>query len=233
MENGTNGSRSEIATVMIVDIGKYTKLVRGLRRGDVDGLHEVFDKICLQRFEKYSGKVVKKMGDAFLATFKSPTDSLLCAMELQNGFSKYNKENKTGRPLRIRVALHTGEVIVRNEDIYGDTVNIASRIEELAEIGQIYFSGSVFMAMNKNEVPFLHLGLKRLKGLGRPLRIFRVRGNFDEIMRRRRARILSGRRSVRMLWALVLLVLVGFGVWVLLKNVEIVREFFEELLGGF
>ena len=176
---------SESLTVMFTDIVGYTKTTTQLSREEFTQLHDTFDNISLPIFQKYSGKVIKKIGDSFLLTFKSPTNAVLCGIELQNAFDQYNK--KTRKPIRIKVAIHTGEVIVRKEDIYGEAVNTTSRIEGIAQPGQIVFSEAVFLAMNKKEFPYIHMGRKKLKGVKYPIRLFRVKSTYDEILRRRRA----------------------------------------------
>jgi len=175
---------SEILTVMFVDIAGYTKTTTQLSREEFTHLHDVFDNISLPLVEKYAGRVIKKIGDAFLITFKSPTNAVLCGIELENAFEKYNKLSR--KPIHIRVAIHTGEVIIRNDDVYGEAVNTTSRIEGIAQSGHIVFSEAVFSAMNKKEIPYVHLGLKQLKGMKYPIRLFRVKSTYDEIMRRRR-----------------------------------------------
>jgi class 3 adenylate cyclase len=175
---------SEVVTVMFTDIVGYTKQTAVLSREQFSRLLNIFDNLSLPVFEKYSGKVVKKIGDAFLVFFQSPTDAILCGIELQKAFRSYNLQFKPRIPLRIKVAIHTGEVIHRDNDIYGDAVNIASRIESAAEAGQVVFSEPVFSVMNKNEIPFVYLGLKRLKGAKYPLRIFRVMTQADLVRQR-------------------------------------------------
>ena len=176
---------SEVLTVMFIDIVGYTKTTAQLSREEFTQLHDTFDNMSIPIFERYGGRVVKKIGDAFLVTFKSPTNAVLCGVELQNVFDHYNKNVK--RPIRIRVAIHTGEVILRHDDVFGEAVNTASRIEGVAGSGQIVFSEAVFSAMNKREVPYIHLGLQKLKGMKYPIRLFRVKSAYDEILRRRRA----------------------------------------------
>jgi len=176
---------SEVLTVMFVDIVGYTKTTAQLSREEFTRLHDTFDNISLPLFERYNGKVIKKIGDAFLITFKSPTNAVLAGIELQNSFDQHNKHAK--RPIKIRVAIHTGEVIVRNDDVFGEAVNTASRIEGVAGAGHIVFSEAVFSAMNKREVPYIHLGMQRLKGMKYPIRLFRVKSQYDEILRRRKA----------------------------------------------
>ncbi len=176
---------SEVLTVMFIDIVGYTKTTAQLSREEFTQLHDTFDNMSIPIFERYGGKVIKKIGDAFLVTFKSPTNAVLCGVELQNVFDHFNKNSK--RPIRIRVAIHTGEVILRHDDVFGEAVNTASRIEGVAGSGQIVFSEAVFSAMNKREVPYIHLGLQKLKGMKYPIRLFRVKSAYDEILRRRRA----------------------------------------------
>ena len=176
---------SEILTVMFTDIVGYTKTTAQLSREEFTRLHDTFDSISLPLFAKYNGKVIKKIGDAFLITFKSPTNAVLCGIEVQNAFDQFNKHAR--RPIRIRVAIHTGEVIIRNDDVFGEAVNTASRIESVTGAGHVVFSDAVFQAMNKREIPYIHLGLQKLKGMKFPTRLFRVKSQYDEILRRRRA----------------------------------------------
>ncbi len=182
----TKKINAEILTVMFVDIVSYTKTTTNLDRENFNKLHDTFDYICTKNFNQYSGKIIKKIGDAFLVTFKSATCAVLCGDELQKDFREYNKPKKLKNHLEIRVAIHAGEVLHRNGDIYGDTVNTTSRIESITKAGDVVFSESVYNAMNKNEFSYIHLGLKKFKGLKRPLRIFRVFTKRDEILKRRK-----------------------------------------------
>jgi adenylate cyclase len=179
MEGTEKHSRSKILTVMVTDIVDYTKLSSMLGREKFDELNEDFDRISLPLFEKYAGKVIKKMGDSFIVGFESATDSLHCAIDLQNKFWEYN-ESKAGTPVKIKIAINTGEIMVRNHDIYGETVNVASRVEKLTKPGQIYFTHPVFLAMNKNEIPYVYLGRRLVKGVRHPLKIFKIKGLYEE-----------------------------------------------------
>jgi adenylate cyclase len=201
---------AEILTVMFIDIVSYTKTTSDLDRENFSRLHDVFDNISLSIFKEHSGKVVKKIGDAYLVTFKSATTAVLCGRKLQEEFWDYNKGKKLKNPLKIRVAIHTGEVLHRNGDIYGDTVNTASRIESITKAGDVVFSEPVYTAMNKNEVNYLHLGLRKLKGLKRPLRIFRIRTRKDEILRRMKQIKKFWKRIKRTIFLLVFLLAIYF-----------------------
>ena len=129
---------TETLTVMFLDIVSYTKTTSQLSREEVNRLHEVFEDMVLPIFDRYSGKVVKDTGDGFLVAFKSPTNAVLCGMELQDALYEYNELNPK-HPLKVRVADHTGEVIKRKNDIYGEAINIAARIEDITPPNQIFF----------------------------------------------------------------------------------------------
>lgn len=195
--------QSEILTVMFIDIVNYTDTTAHMDREMFSRLQDAFDNLSIPLFEKYNGYIVKKMGDAFLLTFKSPTDAVLCGIDIQNTFERYNRDHQLKYPLKVRVALHTGEVMHRDGDIYGDAVNIAARIESVTGPGEIIFSKALFLAMNKNEIPFINIGLRNFKGSKYPVRLFRVKGHYDKILRRKK------RKKTRKLRAKNLLVNLG------------------------
>ncbi len=215
---------SEILTVMFIDIVSYTKTTANLSRERFDELHETFDELSLPVFEKHEGTVIKKIGDAFMITFKTATDAVLCGMDLQNTFRSYNREYKLKMPLQIRVALHAGEVLVRKGDVYGDTVNTAARIEGIASANDIYFSESVYNAMNKKEIPYLFIGQRKLKGLKVPLRIFRVKNSLDRKKERQRKLKRMKKRFYRFLWKIfALAALLGLLIFI---YVYLIRNFY-------
>ncbi len=214
--------QSEVLTIMFVDLVGYTKTSAKLKREDISGLHDVFDTICAGVFDKYDGNVVKKMGDAFLTTFKSPTNALLAGVELQNDFKRYNQHYKLKNPLKIRVALHSGEVVIRNDDIYGDAVNTTSRIESIVKAGDVIFSEAVYNNMNKNEIPFIFVGEKKFKGVRRPVKIFKIKRVYDEIIRKRRKFARNVRKRIRNLFLaiilFIILAVIVYGVYWFLNN---------------
>ncbi len=230
MASSSERATSEILTVMFIDIVGYTKATANLNRDLFNEMHDAFDSLSLPIFQKYSGNVLKKMGDAFLITFKSPTDAVLCGMELQNAFDIHNKSHKTKYPLKIRVAIHTGEVLLRGGDVYGDAVNITSRLEGIAGPGEIVFSEALFLAMNKNEVPYVHLGVKKLRGTKYPVRVFRVKGHYDKILRRRKIfkkRMHRVKRFFLILTVFVFIAVIIFlALWYLWANTDVFAGLF-------
>ncbi|MEM4246931.1 MAG: adenylate/guanylate cyclase domain-containing protein, partial [Candidatus Woesearchaeota archaeon] len=204
---------SETLTVMFVDLVEYTKTTTSLTREHIDQLLNAFESIPMPVIARYGGTLVKKIGDALLVTFRSPTDAVLCGIALQHAFRRYNITNRLRNPLRIRVAIHSGEVLKRDNDVFGDAVNTASRIESIAKPGQVVFSDAVFSAMNKNEIPFVSLGWQQLRGLKYPVRLFRVRTREDAFYERRQRIRSIIRKVVAVSLVVILILLIGRFLW--------------------
>ena len=206
---------SEILTMMFVDLTSYTEISSKMDRKSFNEMHNTFDKLCKPIFKEFSGTLIKKIGDAFLVTFKSPTDALLCSIKLQKNFKNYNLTEKPEFPLRIKIALHTGEVLLKKKDIYGDAVNVVSRLASATPTTNIYFTKSVFFAMNKNEIPFSFVGLKRFKGVKLPVHVSKV--NWSKPKKKPLAKSLEKIFSIS-IRALIILA-IGFGIYLILKNI--------------
>ena len=194
-------------TIMFLDIAGYTKTSGKLNLDTLDKLHHIFDTLVINTVEQNHGEIIKKIGDAFLITFKTATSAIHCGIKLQRAFEDYNK-NHPNSPLKIRVAVHTGEVLFRGKDIYGPAVNTASRIEGITKPGDIIFSGSVYSIMDKNDIPpYIHLGTKKFRGVGKPVRMFKIKNRRD-IIRERKKRV---RRALRKIfrWIIILGIIAG------------------------
>jgi len=169
---------SKTLTIMFIDLVEYTTKTQTLTREEFHHLHDLFDDITKTTLKKFKGKIVKKIGDAYLFYFESPTDAVHCGVELQKRFHAYNEEHLEN-PINIRASLDQGEVIMRDGDIYGSSVNLASRIESITPPKHIYFSEAVQDAMNKNEIPYMDMGYHEFKGFDEPKRVFRVTWDYE------------------------------------------------------
>lgn len=165
--------KSEVLTIMIVDIVGFTQKTTQSMRHEIADMQKLFDDTCKPVFSKYDIKIIKKMGDAFLLTCRSATDSIEAARELQSTFNSFNKNKPKKEKIIIRVAINTGEVTIIDNDIYGDAVNTTARIEGITKPGHIVFSESTYLSMNKEEIPYIFLGRFQLKGI-KPINLFRV-----------------------------------------------------------
>ncbi|MDP3901758.1 MAG: adenylate/guanylate cyclase domain-containing protein [bacterium] len=160
-------------TVMFTDIKGFTDKSSNKTRDELMILLDLHDKIVRPIFGKFGGKVIKTIGDAFLVIFESPTDAVLCGMQIQKSLRDYDESNPEER-LEVRVAINSGEVTIKDKDVFGEAVNIAARIEGIAEENEIYFTEAVYLAMNKQEVPSAEVGYRRLKGIPNEIKVYKV-----------------------------------------------------------
>jgi len=157
-----------LAAVMLTDIVGYTALSQENEEGTQTLLKEHVRAVT-PLFEAYGGRVVKSTGDGLLAVFASAVEATRCAIAIQG---RHTEERET---LRLRIGIHVGDIICRRGDIFGDGVNVAARIEPLAEPEGICISRQVYdQVWNKVDAVFESLGPKALKNLRLPLELFRV-----------------------------------------------------------
>ncbi|HTB33721.1 MAG TPA: adenylate/guanylate cyclase domain-containing protein [bacterium] len=164
----------EVLTIVFVDIKDYTSKTSEQSRGANERLLARFASLVKPMVRSFNGVIIKSLGDAYLITFKSPTDSLLCSMACQDQLSQRNRGLAKDERFDVRFAINAGEVRIERKDVFGEAVNIAARIEGLAKGGEIYFSEAVYLMMNKSEVPFEEVGPQKLKGISEAVVVYRV-----------------------------------------------------------
>jgi len=157
---------------MFTDIVGFTKLAQENESAALE-LLEVQRASLRPVFARHGGREVKTIGDAFLVEFESALEATLCAVEVQNTIHRMALEK--GQDLKLRIGVHLGDVIHKENDILGDAVNVASRIEPLAEPGGVCISEQVYYHI-KNKVDFalVSLGRRELKNVGDPVEVFKV-----------------------------------------------------------
>ncbi|MBN1809326.1 MAG: adenylate/guanylate cyclase domain-containing protein [Planctomycetes bacterium] len=165
---------SRVLTIMITDIKGFTERTSQTSREEMRSLLEEHEALLLPMVAKFRGTLVKNIGDSFLVTFESPTNAILCAIMMQDKLHSFNEDKQNGERIQVRIALSSGEVEVREGDVFGECVNIAARIEGIMEASEIYFTEAVYLSMNKAEVPSSEVGEFRLKGIPEQIRVYRV-----------------------------------------------------------
>ena len=161
--------------VMLTDIKGFTDKTSRRSRAQIKELLAKHNELVLPVIEKYRGHVVKTIGDAFLVTFESSTDAVLCGTSIQEALLTFNKGKEHDDRIDIRIAINAGEVSIADDgDIFGDAVNITSRIEGIAEAGEVFFTESVYLSMNKNEVPSSEIGYRQFKGISDKIKVYKV-----------------------------------------------------------
>ena len=164
--------------IMFTDIKGFTaRTSESTREGMVQLLAE-HDRLLTPVFKRFRGTVIKTIGDAFLVSFESPTDAVLCGMTVQEVLRQYNATAPERDRLDVRVAVNIGDVeIVKGEhgnDVFGEAVNLAARLEGIAEAGEVTFTEAVFLTMNRSEVPTAEIGEHTFKGIPKAVKVFRV-----------------------------------------------------------
>src|SRR5215831_1095485 len=124
---------------------------------------------------KHHGREIKTMGDSFLVEFSNALDAVRCAYDIQRSSREYNFTQPIDQRIRLRIGLHLGDVEESQGDVLGDTVNVASRVQPLAEEGGVSVTRQVYdQVRNKFELPMTSLGVKSLKNVGVPVEVFRI-----------------------------------------------------------
>jgi class 3 adenylate cyclase len=159
---------------MLTDIKGFTQRTSHSSREALKQLLDDHERLLYPVFRYYQGALVKTIGDALLITFESPTNAVLCGIAMQERLRVHNEELPEDDQLVIRVAINSGEVQIREGDVFGEAVNITARIEGITDAGEIYFTESVYLAMNKSEVPTSEVGQKRLKGIPEAIKVYKV-----------------------------------------------------------
>ena len=168
-----------LSAIMFTDMVGYTALTQA-DEGKAMKLLETHNRLIRPTLAKYHGIEVKTIGDSFLVEFGSALDALRCAAEIQSALLAYNSSGAQGSKIIVRIGIHLGDVIHREGDVFGDAVNISSRIEQLAEPGGICISRQVYdQVRNKFELPLVPLGAKMLKNLDSPVEVYGVKMSWD------------------------------------------------------
>jgi adenylate cyclase len=170
--------RSENLAVMLTDMQGFTAATVRQTREENARMLALHDALLGPVLRVFRGDRVKSIGDAYLVLFPSPTRALLCGMAIQDRLWDFNRRVDPDRRIEVRIVVTLGEVtIVRAQgaqDVYGEAVNLASRIEREATAGEIWLSEAAWLVADRDEVAIEELGARALRGIAEPVRIFRV-----------------------------------------------------------
>lgn len=164
-----------LTAILAADVVGYSRLMGEDEVGTLEGLKSCRRELIDPEIQKHHGRMIKLMGDGALVEFASVVDAVQCAAVIQRRMADRNKGTAEARQIRFRIGVNLGDVIVEGDDIYGDGVNIAARLQAIAEPGGICISGTAFdHAVHKVDVGFAALGERRLKNIADPIRVYRV-----------------------------------------------------------
>ncbi len=168
-------SHTQDLTIMFTDVKGYTAFSSKASLSDVMTMLKQHDDILIPLIEKHGGKILKKIGDAFLVIFEQPQKALLTAIEIQRQLKTYNEKSGEERKLAVRIAINTGPVVRRENDVFGDAVNVASRLEGIADAEEIVVSAATHALCDGQIFEMVPGGQHRLKGIDQPVTVFKVK----------------------------------------------------------
>jgi adenylate cyclase len=171
------GPERRLAAVLAADMVGYSRLMEADETGTLARLKTHRIELIDPSIAKNRGRIIKTTGDGLLVEFHSVVDAVLCAAEIQRRMGRRNADVAPARWIQFRIGINLGDVIVDQNDIFGDGVNVAARLESLAEPGGICISSAVRdqLGQRLDGVDFDDIGEQSVKNIARPIRVFRVR----------------------------------------------------------
>jgi TolB-like protein/class 3 adenylate cyclase/Flp pilus assembly protein TadD len=164
-----------LAAILAADVLGYSRLVRENEEGTLSAVKSDIAETFDPSIEAHNGRIFKTTGDGLLVEFASVVDAVRCAVKVQRAMEDRNAERAEDRKIEFRIGINLGDVVAEGEDLHGDGVNVAARLEGLAEPGGIWISGSAFeQVRDKLDVGFEDQGDQQVKNIARPIRAYRV-----------------------------------------------------------
>jgi adenylate cyclase len=165
-----------LTAILAADVAGYSRLMGADEEGTLSKLKAHRLALVDPKIAEHRGRIVKTTGDGLLVEFASVVDAVRCAVDVQRGMIERNADVPQGSRVEFRIGINVGDIIIEDEDIFGDGVNIAARLEALAEPGGICVSGRVEEDVHgKLDTAFEDIGEQQLKNIARPVRVYRAR----------------------------------------------------------
>src|SRR3979409_507433 len=202
-----------LAAIVAGDIAGYTRLMQI----DEEGTHHRVKRIERDLIEpsitEHHGKLVKTTGDGFIAIFDSPVEAVRCSIVIQQNLVGRNASLPKHSWIEYRIGVNLGDVIIETDDVYGDGVNVAARLEGIADPGQVYISGGIYEQIKHKLVcGYESLGDRKIKNITDPVRVYRVLPDPAAFHRNRKRR----ENILIFLLSVTLLVIAGGALWYML-----------------
>jgi TolB-like protein/class 3 adenylate cyclase len=175
MNSGRERVERRLAAVLMADVAGYSRLMGEDEEGTHAALTTVRRELAEPNIAEHRGRIVKTTGDGLLVEFPSVVDAVRCAVEVQRAMEQRNADIAEAQRIRFRIGVNLGDIIIDADDIYGDGVNIAARLEAMAEPGAIFVSRVVHdQVRDKLDVAFEDLGEQQVKNIARPVHVYRI-----------------------------------------------------------
>jgi len=211
------GVKRKLSAILSADVKEYSRLMSQDEVGTIRTLTD-YKEAMSTLIQEYKGRVVDSPGDNLMAEFGSVVDAVNCAVEVQRELAERNTELPNSRKMEFRIGVNLGDIVEEEDRIYGDGVNIAARIESLAEGGGICISGTVYdQVESKLGLEYEFLGEQKVKNISKPVRVYRVLSfpgaAAHRVTEAKSAMKRKWRRAAMAIAAVVVLCAVGVSIW--------------------
>jgi adenylate cyclase len=170
----TTKVKRRLTSILCADVKSYSRLMESDETRTIGTLRQ-YRAAMDALVERHEGRTINTWGDAVIAEFSSVVEAVQCAIEVQRELAARNRDLPEAEQMWFRIGINLGDVMVENDDLYGEGVNIAARLQELAEPGGILISGPVYdLVRNKLSVGFEHLGQQTVKNVTEPVISYRI-----------------------------------------------------------
>ena len=202
-----------LAAIVAGDIAGYSRLMQIDEEGTHNRVKRIERELIEPSIVEHHGKLVKTTGDGFIAIFDSPVEAVRCSIVIQQNLVGRNASLPKHHWIEYRIGVNLGDVIIESDDIYGDGVNIATRLEGIADPGQVYISGGIYEQIKHKLVcGYESLGDRKVKNITDPVRVYRVLPDPGAINRSRKRR----ENILILLLSLAVLIIAGGALWYML-----------------
>ena len=174
MASNSDGGTRKLAAIMFTDVKDFSKKM-GENEIAAMGVLKIHDTTMQEIIARHNGVVIKSLGDSFMVDFASAVNAVRCAIEAQERFHQYSQDKSEFEKIQIRIGIHLGDVITVGNDLYGDGVNIAARIEAITEANRICVSAEIYnQVKNKMPIRAYNMGSTDLKNIAEPVEVFEL-----------------------------------------------------------
>ena len=212
----TQEIKRKLTAILSADVKGYSRLMGEDEKGTVRTLN-AYKEVITDLIQHYHGRVVDATGDNLMAEFGSVVDAVECSVEIQKELKTRNAELPENRRMEFRIGINLGDVIEEEGRIYGDGVNIAARLESLAEAGGICISGTSFdHVKNKLNLGYKYLGEQAVKNIAEPIRVYRVLMEPEavgKVIGKGKTKPRQWQKTALIVLAILILVAAAFVIW--------------------
>lgn len=174
MASNSEGGTRKLAAIMFTDVKDFSKKM-GENEIAAMGVLKIHDDTMREIVARHNGVVIKSLGDSFMVDFSSAVNAVRCAIEAQERFWQYSQDKSEFEKIQIRIGIHLGDVMTVGNDLYGDGVNIAARIEAITEANRICVSAEIYnQVKNKMPIRAYNMGSTDLKNIAEPVEVFEL-----------------------------------------------------------